>query len=139
MDDNDLRHANIPTQAKTGLEWATRPSSGKTAVSFGLFKIWFGRGTNGIKPAADVDLRVGFSAVMTSSCRFGDLGTPAVNRKIGISAVNHKPVQWIGGHDTADFATEFLQCRHEFVPCRSRVRLASHCKVARVWRGGCAG
>jgi hypothetical protein len=48
-----------------------------------------------------------FAAVMPGSGGIGDFGTPAVDAKFGISAVNHKPVNGIAADGTADFTTKF--------------------------------
>ena len=74
------------------------------------------RCAHGVKPAADVHLGVGFAAVMPGSGRCGSLRIPAVHGKLGISTLNHEPVDGVTCHDSTDFTSEFLKRCHGFVP-----------------------
>jgi hypothetical protein len=82
-------------------------------------EVWLRWRADRVKPAADIHLGVGFAAEVPGPGRVGGLGIPAVHRKFGISTLNHKPVDGLIGHDSADFASELLQCCHEFFPYRN--------------------
>src|ERR1022692_1609100 len=71
-------------------------------------EVWLRWRADQVKPAADVHLGVGFAAVVPSPGRVGGLGIPSVHGKLGISALNHKPVGGMTGHDSTDFASELL-------------------------------
>ena len=93
-----------------------RNPSGDVLTLNTLAKIGLRRSANRVKPAADIDLGMSFTAVMSGSGRFGGFRIPPVHRKIGISTSNHEPVDRIGGYEPADFTPEFLQRCHEFIP-----------------------
>src|SRR5258706_9562208 len=77
-----------------------------------LFETWLRRRAHRIKPATDVYLGVRFTAVMPGSGRVGGFRIPPVHGKLGISTANHEPVVGIGGHESTDFTSEFLQRCH---------------------------
>jgi hypothetical protein len=52
---------------------------------------------------------------MPGSGRVGGFKIPPVNGKFGISTSNHEPVDGISGHESTDFAPEFLPCCHDQV------------------------
>ena len=84
---------------------------GRRARSLGRRRpaeVWLRWCAHGVKPAADVHLGVGLTAVVPGSGRIGGFGIPSVHRKLGISTLNHKPVGGIAGHDSTDFASELL-------------------------------
>jgi hypothetical protein len=76
---------------------------------FQSFEIRAGRRADGIEPAADVYLRMSFAAEMACSIGAGGFLIPAQNSKLGVTALNYEPVQWVVGDGAADFATEFLE------------------------------
>jgi hypothetical protein len=49
---------------------------------------------------------------MPGSRRFGCFRVPPVDGKIGISTSNHKPVDGVGGNESTDFTSEFLERCH---------------------------
>src|SRR6266581_5519569 len=77
-----------------------------------LGKIWFRRRAHRVEPATDVNLGMGFAAVMPGSRRVGGLRIPPVHGQIGISTSNDEPVDGIGGNESTDFTSEFLQRCH---------------------------
>ena len=74
----------------------------------------FRRHANGLKPAADIHLGVGFAAEMAGGGAIGGGQVPLDDRELLISALNHKPADRIVTDDPANFALEFLQTRHAF-------------------------
>src|SRR5262249_6283405 len=66
-----------------------------------------------VKPAADVNLRMCFAAVVPCPVGTGCLGVPFENRELRISALNHKPVNRIAGYQSANFTPEFLNRCHK--------------------------
>ena len=67
--------------------------------------------TNRLEPAANVDLRVGFSAEMAGSGRIRSIGIPPKYSELGITALDHEPVIWVISDPAADFALELpLSC-----------------------------
>ena len=81
-----------------------------------LLEIWLGRGADGIEPAADIDLGVGFSAEMPGSIRVRVVFVPAEHCELNVAALNYEPVHRVVGDRTADFASEFLKRGHDFIP-----------------------
>src|SRR5258708_4937306 len=55
-------------------------------------EVRFRRRANRLKPAANVDLRMGFSAVVTSSSRVRRICIPLEDSKLRIATLNDKPV-----------------------------------------------
>jgi len=72
------------------------------------------RYAHGFKPAADVDLGVGFSAEMTSggACCGGRI--PFDHRELLVSTLDNKPVDRILIDNPANLTLEFFQTRHAF-------------------------
>jgi hypothetical protein len=91
---------------------SSKSDSGRNALPEG----WLGRRARRLKPAADVNLGMGFTTVMPGPRSVGHLGAPPVNGKAGLSAVNDEPVDGITGHDATDFAPEFLYRCHAPAP-----------------------
>src|SRR5262249_12432668 len=75
-------------------------------------EVWFWWCTNGVKPSADVHLRVGFSAEMACSGGIRGLRVPFVHRELRIAALDDEPMNGIAGYRSADFTSEFLQGCH---------------------------
>jgi hypothetical protein len=97
------------------------------------------RRTYGFKPSADVNLSMCLSAVMPCPSRIGRLGAPFDNSEIRVSALNHEPMNGIGGYYSTNLTTEFAYGGHgfyckasdrTFLPMldlrRDRARLAAH-------------
>jgi len=61
-----------------------------------------------VKPAADVNLRVGFTTVMPGPGRVGGFRVPSVYGEIGIPTPNHEPADRIRRYQSAHFTSEFL-------------------------------
>jgi hypothetical protein len=57
-------------------------------------------------------LGVAFAAEVTGGGSTGDFEIPFVDGKLQIPALDHEPMHWSGGHDSADFALEFFQGGH---------------------------
>jgi hypothetical protein len=53
-----------------------------------------------------------FTAAMPGSGRVGGFRIPTVHGKIGISTSDHEPMDGIGGNESTDFTSEFLQRCH---------------------------
>jgi hypothetical protein len=68
----------------------------------------FGRHTQGFKPAADIDLGVGFATEMPGAGAIGGSQIPLDDCKSLISAFDHKPMDRIVTDDPANLALEFL-------------------------------
>ena len=90
-------------------------------VAFGLLETWLRRRAHRIKPATDVYLGVGFTAVMPGSGRVGSFRIPPVHGKIGISTSDHEPVDRIGGNESTDLTPEFLLRCHSLGPIYQRL------------------
>src|SRR5215469_910305 len=65
------------------------------------------RYTNRIKPSADKYLCMSLATEMTRGRSIRRFQIPFKNGKLRVAALNHKPMNRIGGHDTADLALEF--------------------------------
>ena len=78
-------------------------------------EVWFRRRTNRVKPSANVHLSVGFPAEVPCSGRICGLRVPFENSELRIAALNHKPVNRIVGHRSADFTSEFLKRCHKLL------------------------
>ena len=52
------------------------------------------------------------TAIMPGSRRVGSFRVPPVDSKIGISTPNHEPVDGVGGNESTDFTSEFLERCH---------------------------
>jgi hypothetical protein len=74
-----------------------------------LCETWLGGSAHRVKPATDVYLGMSLTAVMPGSGRVRGFSIPTVHGEIGISTSNYEPVDRIGGHESIDFASEFLQ------------------------------
>ena len=74
------------------------------------------RCAHGVKPPADVDLGVRFTAVMPRPSCIGCLRTPPMHGQIGISTSNHEPVDRRTRHGSTDLTSEFLQRCHRLFP-----------------------
>jgi len=68
------------------------------------------------KPATDVHLGMGFTAVMSGSGRVGAFSIPPVHGKLRISAPNHEPVEGVSRHQTTDFTPKLQQRCHGSIP-----------------------
>jgi hypothetical protein len=55
---------------------------------------------------------MGFSAEMAGSGSIGCVGIPLEDGELGIAALNDKPVIWMAGDPSADFAPKFLKRSH---------------------------
>lgn len=62
-----------------------------------------GSGASGLKPAADVDLCVGFAAVVTCAGRVGGFFGPLENGKLRVAAMDDNPANRIIAFFAADF------------------------------------
>jgi len=91
-----------------------KASVASTLGGLGNLENGFGRRANGFKPAADIDLGVGFAAEMPGSGAIGGSQFPLDDRELLISALDHKPMDWIITDDPANLALEFLQTGHAF-------------------------
>jgi hypothetical protein len=101
-----------------GLVWDTLREVGQSAQCLrGCQEVRFGRRTYRLKPSAYIHLSMGFTAVVPYSRRDCRFSIPFDNREVQISALNHKPVNGIAGHCSADFTTEFAYHCHEFPYC----------------------
>ena len=80
------------------------------------------RHANGLKPAADVYLRMGLSTEVSRRWTIGGFQIPLDDRKPLIRALDHKPVDRVIAGNPADLALKFLQARHEFSPKATRDR-----------------
>ena len=89
------------------------PSKGQACSAFRSVS-GFARHAYGFKPAADVDLSVGFAAKMPRGGAGGGSQIPLDDGKLQISALDHKPVIRILTDDPANLALEFLETRHAF-------------------------
>ena len=67
-----------------------------------------------MKPAADIHLGVGLAAEMTGRSAVGGGQIPFDDRKLLVSAFDHKPMNRVIADDPANLALEFLQTRHGF-------------------------
>src|SRR6185437_5775583 len=76
-------------------------------------EVRLGRRAHGLKPAADVDLRVGFAAEMASAGCVGSCGVPDLHGERRWPALDEEPVDRIGGRETTDFTAIFLQRCHQ--------------------------
>uniref|UniRef100_E6PYB1 Uncharacterized protein n=1 Tax=mine drainage metagenome TaxID=410659 RepID=E6PYB1_9ZZZZ len=63
----------------------------------------FGRATEGLKPAADIGLRVSFAAEVKSAWLIGFSMRPFADHEPGVAAVDDKPVIGSGAFGAADF------------------------------------
>ena len=57
---------------------------------------------------------MGLAAVVPCPGRIGGLGVPFDNSEVRVSALNHEPVNGVGGYPSADFTTKFAYRRHSF-------------------------
>ena len=71
-----------------------------------------GRHANRVEPAAYEDLGMRLTAEVPGRWAIGSFDIPFQNRQPHIAALNDEPVDWIRGHDPADFALEFSQRGH---------------------------
>jgi hypothetical protein len=67
---------------------------------------------NRLEPAANVDLRMGFSAEMAGSGCVRRIAIPLEHGEIGITALDHEPVIWVIRDPATNFASELLQGCH---------------------------
>jgi hypothetical protein len=49
---------------------------------------------------------------MPGTRRVGRFKIPPVDSKIGVTTSNHEPVDGVGGNESTDFTSEFLERRH---------------------------
>jgi len=70
------------------------------------------RRANRLKPAAYVDLRVGFAAEVPSASRARGIYIPLEHRELRIATLNDNPVIGVVGDSSTDFTSEFLKSRH---------------------------
>ena len=75
-------------------------------------KVRLRRRTCRLKPSADVNLGMGFSAIVPCPSRIGRFGVPFDNSEVRASALNHEPVSGICGYYSANFTTEFAYRCH---------------------------
>src|SRR5215469_4176729 len=68
--------------------------------------------TDGVEPAADEYLGMGFAAEMPRQRAAGRLKAPFVDGQFLVTALDHKPMDRAGGQGSADFTLEFTQGRH---------------------------
>src|SRR5207302_9601351 len=85
----------------------------------GRLVVWLWRRAYRVKPSADINLGVAFTAVMSASRRARGFGIPSTHSEFGISALNHKPVVGMVIYNSANFTSEFLHLCHKFLS-RSR-------------------
>src|SRR5260221_12190527 len=97
-------------------------------------EVRFRRRTHRVKPSADVDLSVGFPAVVARAGRIGRLRVPFEHRELRIAALNHKPVNWRAGDCSADFTSEFLKRGHQILIVSKAAR--AHCNASVPWSCG---
>jgi hypothetical protein len=107
---HDQHCASGPCQGRFPQRAIRREESGSTGKA--LCETWLGRRAHRVKPATDVYLGMSFTAVMPGSGRVRGFRIPTVHGEIGISTSNHEPVDRIGGHESTDFTSEFLQRCH---------------------------
>ena len=105
-----VRNGNLPGEAHY-----TCGSPVRTRSCFrdaGFCEIRPRRRANRLKPAAYVDLRVGFAAEVPSASRARGIHIPLEHRELRIATLNDKPVIGIVGDSSTDFTSEFLKSRH---------------------------
>jgi len=78
----------------------------------GLPKSGLRRRTNRFKPAADIDLRMGFSAEVASSTCIRLIESPLEHAELGITALDHEPVIWVISDTATNFASVLLKSGH---------------------------
>ena len=78
------------------------------------------RHTDRFEPATDIDLGVGLATEMPCGGAASGSQVPLNDRELLISTLDHKPMDRVLTHDTANLALEFFQTRHTFsVPART--------------------
>jgi hypothetical protein len=65
-----------------------------------------------LKPTADIDAGMSFSAIMPRSRHGGLLGVPLEHLELAGIASNHEPMHWIRAFRTAHLALILCHCRH---------------------------
>jgi hypothetical protein len=104
-----------------------RGDAGEIASSFAAYlngpERGLARETDGFKPAADIDLGVGFATEMTGAWAQGIGQIPLDDRELLISALDHKPMDRVLTSDPANLALEFFHAGHGF-SCEAMARQA---------------
>jgi hypothetical protein len=72
------------------------------------------READGFKPAANIDLGVGFATEMTGAWAQGGGQIPLDDRELQISTLNYKPMDRVLASDPANLALEFFHAGHGF-------------------------
>ena len=74
-----------------------------------------------MEPAADVNLGMGFPAIMPCAWGIGGLEVPLQHGELRTAALDDKPVNRIAAHRSANFAPKLLE------KCHSLITLTAQC------------
>jgi hypothetical protein len=102
----DSANPTLAAKTRTRRGWGTRDSGGEPADRSGDTVEEAGAlAAKGFKPAADVNLRVGFTAIVPRVRRVGSFFRPFEDRQLRIAAVDDNPPHRIVALDTANLTS----------------------------------
>src|SRR5260370_38734108 len=84
----------------------------RSRSGLGNFECWFARPAPGFKPAADIHLGVGLATEMPRGGTASGSQIPLDDFELLISALDHKPMDWILTDRPANLPLEFRQTPH---------------------------